>query len=259
MPSESEGSNFSTTVTPQRASTGSAQTSEDSDTASSLDGATAVNRSISRIELQSALGPDFGIGSSEPLPSSDSAPAALKEDLPEDKAPSTDSAQEEGLQAEMPGSEASGAKSRPRHYWGQALQYLDKSADVTKGMLMTRRHILDCTHAADSLRNAMSMAHVPKQVGLGQHIWRCLLSYQEICFSISALGSVIAKDVLSLSQNVVVLVKSLRFRLSAGCMLRKEVYLDWTPCVYQQKQRLIQQCCCLSKARMYPCRCNALL
>jgi len=138
MPSESEGSNPSTTVTPQRASTGSAQTSEDSDTASSLDGATAINRRISRIELQSALGPDFGIGSTEPLPSSDSAPAALKEDLPEDEGLSTDSAQEEGLQAEMPGSEVSGAKSRPRHYWGQALQYLEKSADVTKGMLMTR-------------------------------------------------------------------------------------------------------------------------
>jgi len=27
------------------------------------------------------------------------------------------------------------------------------------------------------------------------------------------------------------LVKSFRFRLSAGCMLRKEIYIDWTPCI----------------------------
>lgn len=135
LPSDSEGSSVSTTVTPQQACTGAAQTSGNTDTTSSLDGATANNRRISRIELQCALGPDFGTGSTEPLPSSDSTPSALEESQPEDRAPSTVSAQEEGLQAEMAGPEAS--KSRPRHYWGQALQYLEKSADVTKGMLMT--------------------------------------------------------------------------------------------------------------------------
>ena len=137
MPSESEDSSFSTTVTPQQASTGSAQTSGFTDTTSSLDGATANNRRISRIELQSALGPDFGIGSTKPLPASDSTPSALEESQPEDRAPSTSSAQEEGVQAKMAGPEASKARSRPRHYWGQALQYLEKSADVTKGMLMS--------------------------------------------------------------------------------------------------------------------------
>lgn len=35
--------------------------------------------------------------------------------------------------AEAPPQEAYGASERPRHYWGQALQYLEKSAEVTRG------------------------------------------------------------------------------------------------------------------------------
>ena len=35
--------------------------------------------------------------------------------------------------AEAPPQEAYGASQRPRHYWGQALQYLEKSADITRG------------------------------------------------------------------------------------------------------------------------------
>ena len=44
--------------------------------------------------------------------------------------------------AEAPPQEAYGASERPRHYWGQALQYLEKSADVTRGAppLLTLRH-----------------------------------------------------------------------------------------------------------------------
>ena len=48
--------------------------------------------------------------------------------------------------AEAPPQEAYGASERPRHYWGQALQYLEKSADVTKGLLLLLTLCHDSLH-----------------------------------------------------------------------------------------------------------------
>ena len=102
--------------THQQLCEGSAQAPELGGEASMLHGTTAINGSITRAELQSALGGDFGVGSSECLPV-DTA-AAERQPQAEDA---------------LPAPEAEEVKQRPRHYWGQALQYLEKSADVTKG------------------------------------------------------------------------------------------------------------------------------
>ena len=76
------------------------------------------------------------------------------------------------------------------------------------------------------------MAHVPKQARLGQSIWHCVLSYQEVCFSIAALASYckgctvpeLESDCCAVraGQNVMLLVKSDSVNLRTGCMLRKE-------------------------------------
>ena len=100
----------------QRKSAGSALSSEALGKAPVLHDVAADNRGISRAELQSALGPDFGASSSESLPVSSAASAAVR--------------QGEGT-APLP--EAENTERKPRHYWGQALQYLEKSAEVVKG------------------------------------------------------------------------------------------------------------------------------
>ena len=50
--------------------------------------------------------------------------------------------------AEAPHQDPYGASERPRHYWGQALQYLEKSADVTKGALLLLTSCHDSVHVA---------------------------------------------------------------------------------------------------------------
>ena len=119
-PPTGEAGRNSNTEIHQQALRGSARATEEVSATPALHGAVAENGSFSRAELQSALGRDFGPGSSEPLPVQSEATEAGKQ--PE-------------VEGAVPLPEAGEAKQRPRHYWGQALQYLEKSADVTRGEL----------------------------------------------------------------------------------------------------------------------------
>lgn len=118
-PLGAEVSMSSYTGAQQPALGGSAQSHENASKALDLHGATAENRSTPTAELRSALGPDSCPGSSEALPADCAAAEASRQPQAEDAAP---------------GPVGEGDTQRPRHYWGQALQYLEKSTDVTKGM-----------------------------------------------------------------------------------------------------------------------------
>ena len=91
----------------------------------------------------------------------DSAPAAAGQpasatDADEDACTTSGDPQEESSgKGEARGGPAH-AQQRPRHYWGQALQYLEKSADVTKG---PPHHLLPlniCATSWDALAKSLS-------------------------------------------------------------------------------------------------------
>lgn len=97
---------------------GSAQSPEDVSKAPDARGAEAETECISRAELQSAPRPECRPGGGEPLSVESAATEAGKQ--PE-------------VKGAVPVPEAGVGKRRLRHYWGQAVQYLEKSTDVTKG------------------------------------------------------------------------------------------------------------------------------
>ena len=91
----------------------------------------------------------------------DNAPAASGQpasatDADEDACTTSGDPQEESSgKGEARGGPAH-AQQRPRHYWGQALQYLEKSADVTKG---PAHHLLSlniCATSGDALAKSLS-------------------------------------------------------------------------------------------------------
>ncbi len=121
--------------TQQPALGGSAQACDDASKAPDVHATRDQNGSVSTAQLQSALGPDSGTGSSVPLPVEASAAGADRQ--PQEESP-------------VPASEHDHvcSKHRPRHYWGQALQYLEKSADVTKGV----PHVLETKHSRTQVK-----------------------------------------------------------------------------------------------------------
>ena len=114
--SADEADRNKTAETLQQSCKSSAHASEVEDKASIPHSTAATNGSTA--ELPSAMGGDPGLGNSKSLP--EETAAADRQPQTEDASPAPDAAR---------------SKGRPRHYWGQALQYLEKSADVTKGEL----------------------------------------------------------------------------------------------------------------------------
>ena len=86
------------------------------------------------VRMEEADRPVMGNGQQHDSASGAAGQPASAGDVIEDACTTSGaSAAESNVQGEAGGSPAQ-AQQRPQHYWGQALQYLEKSADVTKGL-----------------------------------------------------------------------------------------------------------------------------